>query len=83
MAMPFLPLCVFFIKVLIFHLSRFPVGPDSKESACGAGGPSLIPEEDPLEKEMATHSSVLVWRISWTEEAGGLRPMGLQRVVCD
>ena len=32
--------------------------------------------EDPLEEEMATHSSILVWRIPWTEEPGGLRPMG-------
>ena len=36
--------------------------------------------EDPLEKEMATHSSILAWRIPWTEEPGGLQPMGLQRV---
>ena len=34
--------------------------------------------EDPLEKEMATHSSILAWKISWTEEPG--RSMGLQRV---
>ena len=34
--------------------------------------------EDPLEKRMATHSSILAWRISWTEEPGGLQSMGLQ-----
>ena len=34
--------------------------------------------EDPLEKEMATHSSILVWRIPWTEEPGGLQSTGLQ-----
>ena len=34
--------------------------------------------EDPLEKEMATRSSILAWRIPWTEEPGGLHPMGLQ-----
>ena len=34
--------------------------------------------EDPLEKEMATHSSVLPWRIPWTEEPGGLQSIGLQ-----
>ena len=33
-----------------------------------------------LEKEMAAHSSILAWRILWTEEPGGLQPMGLQRV---
>ena len=36
--------------------------------------------EDPLEKEMVTHSSILAWRIPWTEEAGGLQSMGSQRV---
>ena len=35
---------------------------------------------DPLEKEMATHSSILAWRIPWTEEPGRLQSMGLQRV---
>ena len=39
--------------------------------------------EDPLEKEMATHSSILAWRILWTEEPGGLQAVGLQRVPCD
>ena len=36
--------------------------------------------EDPLEKGMATHSSILAWIISWTEEPGGRQSMGLQRV---
>ena len=36
-------------------------------------------QEDPLEEEMATHSSILAWRIPWTEEPGGLQSMGLQR----
>ena len=39
--------------------------------------------EDPLEKEMATHSSILAWRISWTEEPGELQSMGLQKVGND
>ena len=39
--------------------------------------------EDPLEKQMATHSHVLVWRIPWTEEPGRQQPMGSQRVRCD
>ena len=39
--------------------------------------------EDPLEKEMATHSSILAWRIPWTEEPAGLQSMGLQRVGHD
>ena len=39
--------------------------------------------EDPLEKGMAILSSILAWRIPWTEEPGGLYSMGLQRVGCD
>ena len=39
--------------------------------------------EDSLEKEMATHSSILAWRIPWTEGPGGLQSMGLQRVGHD
>ena len=37
-------------------------------------------QEDPLQKEMATHSSILAWRIPWTKEPGRLQPMGSQRV---
>ena len=40
-------------------------------------------QEDPLEKEMATHSSILAWRIPWTEEPDRLQCMGLQRVRHD
>ena len=36
-------------------------------------------QEDPLKKEMATHSSILAWRIPWIEEPGGLQAIGLQR----
>ena len=37
-------------------------------------------QKDPLKEGMATHSSILAWRIPWTEEPGGLQSMGLQRV---
>jgi len=37
-------------------------------------------QEDPLEKKIATHSSILAWEIPWTEEPGGLQSMGSQRV---
>ena len=37
-------------------------------------------QEDPMEREMATHSSSLAWRIPWTEEPGGLQSLGLQRL---
>ena len=40
-------------------------------------------QEDPLEKEMAIHSSILAWSIAWTEEPGGLQSMGSQRVGHD
>ena len=40
-------------------------------------------QEDPLEEEMATHSSILAWRIPWTEETDGLQSMGSQRVRHD
>ena len=59
----------------------FPGGSDGKESACNAGDMGSIPgHEDPLEKRMATHSSILAWRIQWTEEPGELQSMGSQRV---
>ena len=40
-------------------------------------------QEDSLEKEMATHSSILAWKIPWTEEPGGLQSMGSQKVRHD
>ena len=40
-------------------------------------------QEDPLEKGMATHSSILVWKISWTEKPNGLQSMRVQRVTHD
>ena len=42
-----------------------------------------LDREDPLEKEMETHSSTLAWKISWTEEPGRLQSMGSQRVRHD
>ena len=38
-----------------------------------------LSQEDPLEEEMATHSSILAWKITWTDEPGGLQSIGLQR----
>ena len=59
----------------------FPGGSDSKESACNAGDLSSIPGfgRSP-EKEIATHSSILAWRIPWTEEPGRLQSKGVKRV---
>ena len=62
----------------------FPGGSDDKESACNARDVgSISGSEDPLEEEMATHSSILAWRIPWTEEPGGLQSTGSQRVRYD
>ena len=56
----------------------------SKESACSAGDPGSTPGSGRSpEKEMATHSSILAWKISWTEVPGGLQSMGWQRVQQD
>ena len=45
--------------------------------------PASAGQEDPLEEGMAAHSSVLAWRIPWTEETGGLQSIALQRVGHD
>ena len=58
-----------------FHfLFSFPSGSDGKESACNV---QSLGGEDPLEKEMATHSSILAWRIPGMGEPGGLPSQGL------
>ena len=49
--------------------------PPAQETQVGSLG-----REDPLEKEIASHSSILAWRIPWLEEPGGLQSMGSQRV---
>ena len=58
-----------------------------KESAGKVGDAgdegSILDREDPLKKEMATHPSILVWRIPWIEEPGELHSIGLQRVRYD
>ena len=55
-----------------------------KASAYNAGDPGRsLGQEDPLEKEMATHFSTLAWKIPWLEVPGRLQSMGLQRVGHD
>ena len=64
----------------IFNLCVSPGGSDGKASAYNVGDPGIEPggrsksnlQEDPLEKGMATHSSILAWRIPWTQDLGGL-----------
>ena len=65
-------------------LTSFPGGSASKESASNAATQvQCLGQEDPLEKGMATHSSILAWKIPWTEEPGELQFMGSQRVGQD
>ena len=62
----------------------FPGGSEVKVFACNVGDLGLIPGSGRhLEKKMATHSSILAWRIPWTEEPGGLQSTGSQRVGHD
>ena len=70
-------------RTLLWNLG-LPIGSHGKESTCNAGDLGLIPGfDDPLEKRTTTHSSILAWRIPWTEEPGGLQSMGSQRVRHD
>ena len=74
-----------FYQVCVFGLwtaaqKGFPGGSDGRASACNAGDWG---QEDPLDKEMAPHSSILAWRISGTGEPGGLPSMGSHRVGHD
>ena len=67
-------------------LLGFPGGSDGKDGsdACKARDPGWsLGQEDPLEKEVAPYSSILAWRIPWTEEHGRLQSIGLQRVRHD
>ena len=71
----------------IIYLPGLPRWLSGKESACNEGdeemGVQSLGQEDPLEKEMATHSSILAWKIPWMEEHGRLQSMGSQRVGHD
>ena len=63
--------------ILLDFPKGFPGGSGVNASVCLQRG---RPGFDPLEKEMATHSSILAWRIPWMEEPGGLQSTGSQRV---
>ena len=74
--------CVWdFLCTLLSFLLGFPGGTSGKEPACQCRRHetrvSSLGGEDPLEEGMATHFSILAWRIPWTEEPGGLQSMGL------
>ena len=68
---------------LLWNLG-LPFGSHGKESTCNAGGQGLVPGSGhPLEKEMATHFSILAWIIPWTKEPGRLQSTGSQRVTTE
>ena len=68
-----------FIYIHVYMYMGLPWWLSGKEPACQCRMYGLIPgQEDLLEEEMATHSSILAWRILWTEEPGGLQSMELQ-----
>ena len=70
------------LPILVFL--GFPDGSDGKESSCNAGDLGFIPGSGRSPGEvMVTHSSILTWRIPWTEEPGRLQSMGSQRVGHD
>ena len=69
------------ITILSFIVPIFPGGSGGKESAYSRGDwIRSLGQEDPLEKGLATHSSIIAWRIPWTEEPDGLQSTVLQRV---
>ena len=74
-------------NLLIVQIIRLPWWLSSKASTCNAGVQETrvqsLGQEDPLEEEMATHSSVLAWRIPGTGAPGGLRSMGSHSVEHD
>ena len=87
--------CTFLLQGMVIRqyncfLMGFPGGSAVKNPPANTGDMGLIPgsgrssgREDPLEEEMVTRSSILAWRILWTEEPGGLQSVGLHRVGHD
>ena len=66
---------IFFLSMQCYHVLFFSV---KNLPAMQETGVRFLGREDPLEQGMATHSSILAWRIPWTEESGGLQATGLQ-----
>ena len=75
----FVPMVLYIVWFGGGGLVSFPSSPVGEESACTQETRvQPLGQEDPLEKEMAVHSSILAWRIPWTEKPGGLQFMGSQ-----
>ena len=87
----FFNLLIWWIVLIDFHILKNPYIPGASLVAQLVKNLPAVQEtwvwslgwEDPLEKQMETHSSILAWKISWTEEPGGLQSMGSQRVRHD
>ena len=80
-----LSLILYFVNIKMF-INSYPIpgGSVVKNLPANAGDwVQSLGQEDPLEEEMATHSSILAWKTPWTEEPGRLQSMGLQRVRYD
>ena len=72
------------MKSTVLILKDFPIAQTVKNlPAMQETQVQLLDQEDPPEKETATHSSILAWEIPWIEEPGGLQSMGSQRVGHD
>ena len=71
--------CTSVFLVVVLEFIGFPCGSDGKESAHNSADLSSLGGEDPLEKKMATHSSILAWEIPWTGEPGRLQSTGSQK----
>ena len=74
--------------ILIYGIEGFPGGTSGKEPPSASAGATgdvglILGQEDSLEEKMATYSSILAWKIPWTEEPGQLQSIGLQRVRHD
>ena len=73
--------------ITVSYLRRFPSGSVVKDLPAMQESQEMqvrsLGWEDPLEKEMATNSNILAWRIPWTEEPGGLQSIGSQRIRQD
>ena len=78
-------ICLFLdLNSLFYRGMGFPGGSDGKESTCNEGDlSSTLGWKDPLENGIATHSLILAWRITWTEEPGRLQSVGSHRVGHD
>ena len=73
LVLPIKHICMSFFGMSYTIFQGFPGGSEGKVSACSVGNQvRSLGVEDPLEKEMATHSSTLTWKIPWTKESGRL-----------